>query len=528
MYIEIAVTGGLCSSRELYKACPSASLSLLEAEEARLDKAQQHAKAVAQAAAADAQLAAMDAAVANATVIPSPSMVVKSASSIVSSSSSSSTSSTATAASSSAPPPTQAEVSHQSAAPTAPSGTGNATVASGVEKKQSMSTVAAGLSRLDINAHIVDDDYFGNDTLSISTSPSTAMVGSPTFGTPAVSTTTTTTSTSSPVPSSSSRASTPKGPPSPRPSAMSFAGFASPRGAPSSTAALPPHHPQPPRSHSITSLSAHHTGTHGSSSSSTTTSSSSNGSTSSNGMRRAESQYDMQRPIATAAAVAAHNLTGVPNRNIASTPIGSAFGEPYLLRKHRIRSTSPHRNNVHWDLVSVIFKGGDDCRQEGLAMQLIILFDRIWRDAGLDLRLRPYAVLVTSPTSGLIETVPDATSIDSLKKNTHGFTTLAQFFIDHWGPIGSRGHSSALRRFVESMAAYALVTYFLQIKDRHNGNIMLARDGQIIHIDFGFMFRYCLSSRSQTACLVCQLCAVCISIVILQVAILTSNLVHLN
>lgn len=161
-------------------------------------------------------------------------------------------------------------------------------------------------------------------------------------------------------------------------------------------------------------------------------------------------------------------------------------GELWEVKKERIRRASFHGNLPGWDLRSVIVKSGDDCRQEHLAVQLISHFYDIFQEAGLPLWLRPYEVLVTSSYTALIETIPDTASLHSIKSRYPDITSLREFFIAKYEE-NSPSFKLAQRNFVESMAGYSLVCYLLQVKDRHNGNLLLDEEGHIIHIDFGFM-----------------------------------------
>ncbi|OQR84737.1 phosphatidyl inositol kinase (PIK-G1) [Achlya hypogyna] len=162
----------------------------------------------------------------------------------------------------------------------------------------------------------------------------------------------------------------------------------------------------------------------------------------------------------------------------------AAFGESWHSKRERIRQSSPHGHLPGWDIVSMIGKSNDDMRQEVFTLQLIQRFLEIFKAANLPIWLKVYRIIATSASAGLVETLTDAISLDGLKKRD-GYVSLAHHFEKSYGT--AERFAAAQAKFIQSMAGYSLVSYFLQIKDRHNGNIMLDNEGHIIHIDYGFL-----------------------------------------
>uniref|UniRef100_W8B1X8 Phosphatidylinositol 4-kinase beta n=1 Tax=Ceratitis capitata TaxID=7213 RepID=W8B1X8_CERCA len=166
-------------------------------------------------------------------------------------------------------------------------------------------------------------------------------------------------------------------------------------------------------------------------------------------------------------------------------PSAAALKEPWHEKEQQIRESSPYGHLSNWRLLSVIVKCGDDLRQELMATQLLQMFKIIWQEEHVDLWVRPYKIVCLSNDSGLIEPILNTVSLHQIKKNSN--KSLRDYFIDEYGSPDGELFRTAQKNFVQSCAAYCLISYLLQVKDRHNGNILLHSDGHIIHIDFGFI-----------------------------------------
>ncbi|KAG5048676.1 hypothetical protein JHK85_009779 [Glycine max] len=153
----------------------------------------------------------------------------------------------------------------------------------------------------------------------------------------------------------------------------------------------------------------------------------------------------------------------------------------------------------------IIFKKGDDLRQDQLVVQMVSLMDRLLKLENLDLHLTPYKVLATGQDEGMLEFIPSRSLAQILSENRSIISYLQKFHPDDHGPFGIT--ATCLETFIKSCAGYSVITYILGIGDRywpvagkcrsgywvarrrqrHLDNLLLRNDGGLFHVDFGFI-----------------------------------------
>lgn len=138
----------------------------------------------------------------------------------------------------------------------------------------------------------------------------------------------------------------------------------------------------------------------------------------------------------------------------------------------------------------LIFKNGDDLRQDMLTLQALQIMDKIWQQNNFDCRMNAYGCLSTGRDNGWIEVVQNAKTVTQIQKNK-SILDAAQIkhnALHYWLRKTNQDeeeYKTAVANFKHSCAAYCVATFILGIGDRHPDNIMVTEKGMVFHIDFG-------------------------------------------
>ncbi|KAM5180716.1 phosphatidylinositol 4-phosphate 3-kinase C2 domain-containing subunit beta [Mantella aurantiaca] len=161
----------------------------------------------------------------------------------------------------------------------------------------------------------------------------------------------------------------------------------------------------------------------------------------------------------------------------------SHFNSNAVPLKLAFQNVDPLGENIH-----IIFKCGDDLRQDMLTLQMICIMNKIWIQEGLDMRMVIFRCFSTGRGRGMVEVIPSAETLRKIQ-GEHGVTgsfkerPLADWLQKH-NPTEDE-YEKAVENFIYSCAGCCVATYVLGICDRHNDNIMLKTSGHMFHIDFG-------------------------------------------
>ena len=152
------------------------------------------------------------------------------------------------------------------------------------------------------------------------------------------------------------------------------------------------------------------------------------------------------------------------------------------------------------DDIVVMFKKGDDLRMDMVTLQLFQAMQTIWFEHKLKLKMSLYGVMCTGYNQGMLEMVTNSATLAEIHKKDGVFSKSSlKKWIEDNAVIPEEEYSD---NFLLSSVAYCVATFVLGIGDRHNDNIMVKRNGELFHIDFGHFlghFKYKMGIKRERA-----------------------------
>uniref|UniRef100_A0A0N4ZFN4 Phosphatidylinositol 3-kinase catalytic subunit type 3 n=1 Tax=Parastrongyloides trichosuri TaxID=131310 RepID=A0A0N4ZFN4_PARTI len=142
-----------------------------------------------------------------------------------------------------------------------------------------------------------------------------------------------------------------------------------------------------------------------------------------------------------------------------------------------------HELNSANDNYTLLFKRGDDLRQDQLVVQMIKVMDLVLKKEKLDLCLTPYSVLATSPNEGFVQFIKAYPFREV--NNQGGIRAMLKKYRPAKTPEDIE--AEALNNYTKSLAGYSIICYILGIGDRHMDNLLLCENGKMFHVDFGYI-----------------------------------------
>ena len=145
--------------------------------------------------------------------------------------------------------------------------------------------------------------------------------------------------------------------------------------------------------------------------------------------------------------------------------------------------TKSFNNNEDKEHISIMFKYGDDLRQDQLVLQMINYMDSLLKKIHLDYEFTIYKTLATSKSDGFVEFVPNSKTIYDIIRSKQ----MKDYFFYELSNKSEATLNKKLESYINSCAGYCVVTFLLGIGDRHLENLMIDKNGRLFHIDFGYI-----------------------------------------